>query len=114
MTFVGVERAGFVRAINGNRMTLEKPDILAYSVSLVEETMKRDSPSGLWHRCGTCGTPFSSIQELYAHLETHTIVTVETASHHSADPSDLLADGIVNQEPITVRHQSKRITSGLS
>jgi hypothetical protein len=33
--------------------------------------MKQNQTSALWHRCGTCGTIFISIQELNAHLATH-------------------------------------------
>lgn len=33
--------------------------------------MKQNLQSGLWHRCGTCGTIFMSIQELSRHMATH-------------------------------------------
>jgi len=33
--------------------------------------MKQNLQSGLWHRCGVCGTIFMSIQELTHHMATH-------------------------------------------
>ncbi|MBI5033168.1 MAG: C2H2-type zinc finger protein [Chloroflexi bacterium] len=33
--------------------------------------MKTNQLSGLWHRCGTCGTIFMSMQELARHMATH-------------------------------------------
>lgn len=31
----------------------------------------RDSLSKLWHRCGTCGTIFSDMDELQEHMASH-------------------------------------------
>jgi hypothetical protein len=34
-------------------------------------TYMRDSLSKLWHRCGTCGTIFSEMEELQEHMASH-------------------------------------------
>ena len=53
--------------------------------------MKQSQQSGLWHRCGTCGTVFMSIQELSRHMATHK--TKSSAPRRRALPS---------REPVTI------------
>jgi len=69
--------------------------------------MDRNTQHSLWHRCGTCGALVNSMRELHAHLEIHQTVTSHIPYGDLRQPINLVEDGIVKQEQITVWHHGR-------